>query len=87
MMRSDQKGALPMLAVLVIIGAVLLFVGLIVIAITIQAILALFLAGAGVYLLLRPERMAGMPQMAKLAVPIILIVLAIGVFGGWWEVG
>lgn len=83
-MRSDS-GALPLLAVLVIIGAVLLFVGLIVLYLTLKMILALLLAGVGLYLLIKPERMAGLDPRMKMVAPILLIVLGLAVYAGWLE--
>ena len=80
-MRDD--GALPMVVIVVIIGFIMLIVALFAIAITLQVILALFLVGAGMYLLLRSDKIAGLGNTAKIVVPFALIVLGIAVYGGW----
>lgn len=83
MMKHDKSGAFPMLAVLVIIGFVLLLVGWIVIAVTFEMALAVILVGAGLYLLVKSERLAGFGPQGKMLVPLVLIVLGIAVYAGW----
>ena len=78
----DNQGALPLLAVLVIIGVVLLLMGWIVIALTMQSMLAIILVGAGLYLLVRPSALSGLGTQGRIAVPLVLIVLGIVVYGG-----
>jgi hypothetical protein len=78
----DNQGALPLLAILVIIGVVLLLMGWIVIALTMQSMLAIILVGAGLYLFVRPSALSGLGTQARIAVPLVLIVLGIVVYGG-----
>lgn len=74
-----------MMAVLVIIGAILLFVGLIIFTLTLGTILALLFIGSGLYLLVKPEKLAGMNPQMKMVVPLVLIVLGVAVYAGWLE--
>ena len=85
-MTARQDAAVPVLAILVLVGIALLLVGLVVIAITLQAILALFLVAMGGYLFFRPERLSGYGPTARMVIPILLILLAILVYSGWLEV-
>ena len=80
-MRNDQ-GALPLLAILIIIGFLLLIGGWVIIALTMQSMLAIILVGAGLYLLVRPSALSGLGTQARIAVPLVLIVLGIVVYGG-----
>jgi len=80
-MRNDQ-GALPLLAILIIIGFILLIGGWVIIALTMQSMLAIILVGAGLYLFVRPSALSGLGTQARIAVPLVLIVLGIVVYGG-----
>ena len=86
MKAVDYMAALPMVAILAIIGGVLIFVGLLVMALTLKAILAVALVLMGGYLFIRPDRLAGLGNTAKIAVPLVLIVLAVIVYSGHLEV-
>lgn len=78
----DTKGALPILAVLVIIGIVLLLAGWIIIALTMKSMIAILLIGAGVYLLIRPQGLTG---QSRTLVPIALILIGVFFYAGVFD--
>ena len=82
-MKWNNEGVLPLLVIIVILGIVLLFGVMILAALTLKMILTLLLVGVGVYLLIKPGLLSGVGATGKWAVPIILIVLGIAVYGGW----
>jgi hypothetical protein len=53
-----------------------------VIAFTMKSMIAILLIGAGVYLFVRPNAVSGMGAQAKIAVPLILIVLGVLFYSG-----
>ena len=81
-MKLNTEGALPLLAILVIIAILLLFGGMIVAYLTMKMWLTLLLVGVGLYLFVKPNLLSGLPATAKWAVPIVLIVLGILVYAG-----
>jgi hypothetical protein len=82
-MRMDDKGALPLLVIVVILGILLLFGGVILAYLTMKMWLTLLLIGAGLYLLIKPNLLSGVGATGKWAIPLVLIVLGIAVYGGW----
>ena len=85
-MKWNNEGVLPLLIIFVILGIVLLFGVMILAALTLKMILTLLLVGVGVYLLIKPQLLSTMPPVGKWAVPIVLIVLGIAVYGGWVKI-
>lgn len=82
-----RDGVLPVIAVMAII-AVVLVIGLMIVAyLTLDMLLVLFLAGAGFYLLVRPQYLSGLPAQWKVIIPIMLILLAVLVWSGILGVG
>ena len=79
----NSGAALPVIAVLVLIGIGLGIVGLIVVAITLRAVIAVFLVLMGGYLLVRSEKLKAYGHTASIAIPIILILLGIAVYARW----
>lgn len=82
-MMRDSQGALPLLVIVVIVGILLLFGGVILAWFTMKMWLTLLLVGAGLYLLIKPNLLTGVPAAGKWAIPLVLIVLGIAVYGGW----
>lgn len=81
----DDQGVLPLiglLVLLVIVGIGLLVVGWIVVAFTMKSVIAILLVGMGLYLFVKPSAVSSMGAQAKVAVPLILIVLGILVYSG-----
>jgi len=85
-MKWNNQAVLPILVIIVILGIVLLFGVMILAALTLKMILTLLLVGVGVYLLIKPQLLSTMPPVGKWAVPIVLIVLGIAVYGGWVKI-
>lgn len=86
-MKMNDDGILPLIAILVILGIGLLLVGWVIVALTMKSMIAILLVGAGVYLFIRPSATSGMGSQAKIAIPLVLIVLGVlfyaGVFDGF----
>ena len=82
-MKFDNQGALPLLVIVVIVGILLFFGGVILAWFTMKMWLTLLLVGVGIYLLVKPNLLSGVPAQAKWLIPLVLIVLGIAVYGGW----
>jgi hypothetical protein len=82
-MRMDDRGVLPLLVIVAIVGVVLAVVMLTALTLTLGTVLALVFVGAGLYLLVKPERLAGMGATMKMIVPLVLIMLGVAVYAGW----
>ena len=82
-MRFDNQGAIPLIAILIIVGVLLVFGGVILAYLTMKMWLTLLLVGVGIYLLIKPNLLTGVPAAGKWAIPMVLIVLGIAVYGGW----
>jgi hypothetical protein len=81
-MRLNTQGALPLVAILVIVVILLLFGGIILAYLTMKMWLTLLLVGVGLYLLVKPQPLSGLPATAKWLIPVVLIVLGILVYAG-----
>jgi len=79
LMRMDDKAALPLIAIFVIVGIIVLFAGWILIALTMKSMITLLLVGVGVYLLVKPQ---GLQGNARVYVPIALIILGVAFYAG-----
>ena len=85
MKQWNMNGVLPLIAVVAIV--VVLAIGLmIVLFLTLKMILVLILGGAGLYLLLKPNVLAGMPPWARIGVPLMLMFMAVLVYSEVLEV-
>lgn len=84
---ANESAVLPVLVVFAIIGVILL-IGLMVVAyFTLKMILVLFLGGAGLLLLFKPQYLSGLSPSMRVLVPMILMGLAVLVYSGLLEVG
>ena len=81
----NDKGFLPLIAILVIVGIGLLLVGWVIVALTMKSMIAILLVGAGVYLYVRPSATSGMGAQAKIAVPLVLILLGVLLYAGVFD--
>ena len=81
----NDKGVLPLIAILVIVGIGLLLVGWVIVALTMKSMIAILLVGAGVYLFVRPSATSGMGAQARLFVPFLLIVLGVLFYSGVFD--
>lgn len=79
-MKNDTKAVLPVIAVLVIIGAFLLIGFMVVAFLTLKMILAVALVGGGLYLLVKQDKLAGMTGNMRILVPLALIVIGVIVY-------
>ena len=87
MKKWNKEGVLPLLAVLVIIGVVLV-IGLMIVAfLTLKMLLVLILGGSGLYLLIKPSILTGLPPWARIGVPLMLMFMAILVYTEVLEIG
>lgn len=80
-MKWNNDGVLPLLVIVVILGIILLFGGLILVALTAKTLLTLILAGAGLYIIIRP--VPGLDGKWKPVIGMVLIILGIAFYGGW----
>ena len=85
-MRADRLAAFPVMGVLVLVGVALLLVGLLVLAVTLQAVLSVGLVALGGALFIFPNRLEGFGPRGKAVIPLILVFLGILVYTGWIEV-
>jgi len=81
----NDKGFLPLIAILVIVGIGLLLVGWVIVALTMKSMIAILLVGAGIYLFVRPSATSGMGAQAKIAVPLVLILLGVLFYAGVFD--
>jgi hypothetical protein len=81
-MRLNTEGAIPLLLIGIVLVIILLFGGMILAYLTMKMWLTLLLVGAGLYLLVKPQPMSGLPATAKWLIPVVLIVLGILVYAG-----
>ena len=85
-MRTSTEGAIPLLLIIVVLAIILLFGGMILAYLTMKMWLTLLLVGVGIYLLIKPKLLSGVPAAGKWAIPLVLVVLGIAVYGGWLSV-
>ena len=78
----DDRAAIPLIFILVVVGAVLLLGGWIIVALTMNAMLAILLVGAGVYLFVRPQ---GLDGQMKTYVPLLLIIIGVLLYAGVFD--
>ena len=87
MKKWNMEGVLPLIAVLVIIGVVLA-IGLMIVAFfTLKMLLVLLLGGSGLYLLIKPSILTGLPPWARIGVPLTLMAMAVLVYSEVLELG
>ena len=81
----NNEGVLPLIPILIIVGLAILLLGWIVIALTMKAMIAILLVGAGVYLFVRPAATSNMGAQAKIAVPLFLIIVGVLFYAGTFD--
>ena len=81
----NDRGVLPLIAILVIVGVGLLLVGWIIVALTMKSMIAILLVGAGVYLYVRPNATSGMGSQARIFVPLVLIIIGVLFYAGVFD--
>ncbi len=86
MNKDGESGILPIVAVIVILGILLVFAALIVVVIAPRTVLALALAAGGLYLLVSPGKLSGAGPTGRFLIPMILIVAAVAVYFSWLKI-